>query len=246
MDRVLFLGMNGARQAQHAQSTSANNLANVSTNGFKADLAQFRSMPVYGAGQPSRVYAMAERPGFEWSQGRIEQTGRALDVAIQGEGFIAVQSETGEEAYTRAGSLQVGSDGLLTDRSGRIVLGDGGPITIPQAQSIEIGGDGTVSVQPIGEGPAVLAEVGRIRLVNPDREALRKGEDGLFRLEGGEAAPADAEVRMISGALESSNVNAVEEMVNLIDQSRTFEMQVKLMNEAKENDAATDRLMRMA
>lgn len=246
MDRMLFVLGSGAKEIQNAQAVNANNLANVATGGFKADLAQFRSMQVFGPGAPSRVYAMAENPSVDMAYGRVSPTGRELDVAIQGDGFIAVQTQTGEEAYTRAGNLRVASDGVLTDSAGRLVLGNGGPITVPQSQHIEISIDGTVSVQPVGQAPSVLAEIGRIKLVKPDSTEFNKGADGLFHLKDGGTAPADASVKVIAGALESSNVNAVESMVNMIELARSYEMQIKMIGEAKGNDEATDRLMRMA
>ncbi len=247
MDRMLYLAMNSAKQTMLAQATTTNNLANVSTTGFKADLEQFRSMPVYGQGMPSRVYAMSERPGVDFKPGPIATTGRDLDMAIQGEGWLAVQSPDGSEAYTRAGDLRLDANGLLTTGAGHPVLGNNGaPIVIPPADTIQIGDDGTISIRPVGQAPNVLAEVERIKLVNPEAVSLTKGEDGLIRLKEGGIAPADASVKLISGALEGSNVSSVDAMVKMIELQRQYEMQVKMMSTAKDNDAASNKLLQMA
>ena len=247
MDRMLFLAMNGASQIMQAQATAANNLANVSTTGFKEDLAQFRSMPVFGLGMPSRVYAMTERPGVDLSAGAHNQTGRELDMAISGNGWFAVQGTDGNEAYTRAGDLHISSAGLLVNGAGHPIIGSSGaPIAIPPYEKIEIGADGTITIRPIGQQANVLAQVDRIKLVNPDPANLTKGADGLIHTEDGSVAPADASVQVVSGVLENSNVNAVDEMVRIIELARQYETQVKMMNAAKENETSSDRLIQMA
>ncbi len=247
MDRMLYIGMNGAKQIMQAQAVNTNNLANASTTGFKADLQQFRSMPVFGPGMPSRAYAMTERPASDLSSGTIRSTGRELDVAVQGKGWIAVQSPGGSEAYTRAGDLRLDSTGLLVTGSGLPVIGSGGvPIVVPQAEKIEILGDGTISIRPVGQSPNTLAAVERIKLVNPDLAEMQKNEFGLMTLKGGGQAQPDATVQLVSGSLEASNVNAVEAMVNMIELSRQYEMQVKMMSAAKENEDHTTSMMRLA
>lgn len=247
MDRMLYLSMTGASQIMQAQAITTNNLANVSTTGFKADLAQFRSMPVFGDGMPSRVYAMTERPGTDLSAGAHNHTGRELDMAVRGDGWIAVQAPDGGEAYTRAGDLHISSAGLLVNGAGHPIIGDnGGPIAIPPFEKIDIGTDGTITIRPLGQQANVLAQVERIKLVVPGAEQLTKGEDGLMRLKDGGALPPDASVQLVSGALESSNVSVVDSMVRIIELSRQYETQVKMMNAAKENDASSDRLMQLA
>lgn len=248
MDKMLYLAMSGAKQSMLAQSVNSNNLANATTTGFKQDLEQFRSMPVYGQGMPSRVYAMSERPSTDFSPGTFNTTGRDLDMAISGEGWLAVQAEDGTEAYTRAGDLRIDANGILTTGAGHPVIGNnGGPIVVPPAESIEIGSDGTISIRPVGQAPNVLAEVDRIKLVNPNPDEVTKGNNGLIRLkQQGEVAPADAAVRLVSGVLEGSNVNTVEAMVRMIELQRQYEMQVKMMSTAKENDASATALLRMA
>lgn len=247
MDRMLYLAMTGAKQTMVSQAVNTNNLANVSTTGFKADLEQFRSMPVFGPGMPSRVYAMAESPATDLTNGTFRTTGRELDVAIQGDGWIAVQAPDGTEAYTRAGDLHIDGSGLLTTGTGLPVIGtNGGPILVPENEKFEVGIDGTISVRPVGQAASALAEIDRIKLVNPPLETLSKAEYGLMVMEDGEAAPPDANIRIMSGMLETSNVNAVESMVNMIELSRQYEMQVKMMKTAEENDASATQMMRMS
>lgn len=245
MDRMLYVAMTGAKQTLVAQAANAHNLANVSTSGFRADLAAFRAMPVFGPGQATRVYAMAERPGIDFSAGVVSNTGRELDVAVHGEGWIAVQGRDGREAYTRAGDLRVTPNGQLTTGAGLPVLGNGGPIAIPQYEKLDIGADGTISIRATGQAAAALATVDRIKLVNLPVEELRKGEDGLMRLRDGREADADVRVQLISGSLEGSNVNAVDALVNMLTLQRQFEMQVKMMRTTEETDAAAAQVMRL-
>ncbi|MGD9385671.1 MAG: flagellar basal-body rod protein FlgF, partial [Thioalkalispiraceae bacterium] len=239
MDKVLYTAMSGAKQTMLAQSANSNNIANVSTPGFRADYAQFRSMPVYGPGLPTRVFAMTERSGTDLSVGSVNATGNGMDVAINGNGWIAVQAPDGSEAYTRAGNMRLTTEGLLVTGGGLPVMGDGGPITVPPVNRMEIGEDGTISVMPLGEQGNELNVVDRIKLVNPDKDLLYKGEDGLMHVKGGAEVEADANVKVVSGMLESSNVNIATALVNMIDLSRQFETQVKVMQEAEKNaDAA--------
>ncbi|MBR9869612.1 MAG: flagellar basal body rod protein FlgF [Gammaproteobacteria bacterium] len=247
MDKALYIGMSGAKQNMLAQRAHANNLANVNTTGFKKDFAQARSMPVFGEHHPTRAYAMTERPGTDLSAGALMDTGRKLDVAVEGDGWLAVQNNQGEEVFTRSGSLQVDVNGLVRMPSGELVLGNGGPVALPPFDDLLIGADGTVSVVPVGGPPDQLVEVDRLKLVNPPADALEKGLDGFIRRKPGQAIggvePADANMRVATGFLESSNVNAVEEMISNLQLSRQYEMQVKVMSTANENSEATARLL---
>lgn len=247
MDRALFLAMSGAKQNMQALQLRANNLANVSTTGFRADLAQARSMQAYGDGLPTRVFSMTERPGHNFQQGSVITTGRDLDVTIQGDGWMSVLDSTGKEGLTRNGNLKVDANGLLTSGSGHLVLGEtGAPITLPVPVSkIEIGGDGTISVVPQGAPADAIEVVDRIKLSRPDNQSLFKDVNGLFRSKNPNAAyEADAGVKLLTGAIEGSNVNAIGEMTSLIDLQRQFEMQVKMMSTAEELDKASDSLLR--
>lgn len=246
MDKSLFIAMSGASQNMLAQRAHANNLANVTTTGFRRDFEQARSMPVFGDGLATRAYAMTERPGTDLSSGTLIETGRELDVAAEGNAWIAVQAPDGSEAYTRAGSLNIDAFGILRTNTGMPVLGNGGPIAIPPADKIEIGVDGTISFRALGEAPNVLAEVDRIKLVNPDPTQMRKGEDGLMRVQGQAEQPADGAMRLVTGFLEGSNVNAVEEMTSMLALARQFELQVKMMRTVEENAQATDRILQVS
>ncbi|MBQ0833791.1 flagellar basal body rod protein FlgF [Marinobacter sp.] len=247
MDKALYIGMSGAKQNTLSQRAHANNLANVNTTGFKKDFAQARSMPVYGEHHPTRAYAMAERPGTDLSAGALMQTGRKMDISLQGDGWLAIQNNLGEEVFTRSGSLQIDVNGMVRLASGEMVLGNGGPVALPPFDNVQVGADGTVSIIPVGGPPDQLVEVDRLKLVNPPREALEKGLDGFIHRKPGEAVdggePADAALRVVSGFLESSNVNAVEEMISNLQLSRQYEMQVKVMRTANENSEAAARLL---
>lgn len=245
MDKLLYVAMTGASQTMLAQAANNNNLANASTTGFRADLSAFRAMPVFGPGAPSRVYAMAERPGTDFSYGSLLATGRDLDVAVKGEGWIAVQGPDGREGYTRAGDLRISVSGQLENGAGHLVLGNSGPIAIPPAEKIEIGADGTLSIQPVGQSATTLAVIDRIKLVKPPLQQLVKGSDGLMRMKDNSVLPPDAAVGVSAGTLEASNVNPVEAMVNMISLARQFEMQVKMMRTSQENDASAAQILRM-
>jgi len=246
MDRMLYVAMSGAKETALAQARNSQNLANASTTGFKASLDAFSSRPLSGPGHDTRTYAMTEDMRVDLSPGPLQATGRDLDVAVNGEGWIAVQGADGTEAYTRAGDLRVDSVGLLTTGTGLPVLGDGGPIAVPPFESLEIGTDGTISIRPLGQEANAMAQVDRIKLVNPDPAELVRGEDGLIRHALMEEQPADAQVTLVGGMLEASNVNTVEAMVKMIDLARHFEMQVKMMKTAEDNDAASASLLRMS
>ena len=244
MDRMLYVAMSGAKETLTAQANANNNLANASTTGFLSDLNQFRSMPVFGSGHPTRVYAMDERPTTDFDHGSIQYTGRDLDVAVKDGGWIAVQARDGAEAYSRRGDLRVDENGLLMTGNNLPVMGNGGPIALPPFEKIDIGVDGTVSIRPLGAAADQLAVIDRIKLAAPQFEDMEKGDDGLFRRTDGEDAEADPSRRVVSGALMSSNVNVVNEMVDMIELSRRFELQVKMMKTAEESAAAGASIVR--
>lgn len=246
MDRMLYVAMTGASQTMQAQAVNSHNLANASTPGFREDLLGFTNVEIEGPGFPTRVYGVLGPESFNQSPGPQLVTGNELDVAIDGEGWIAVQSATGSEAYTRAGNLRITPNGTLVTGAGLPVLGDSGaPIAIPQSEKIEIGIDGTISIRPIGQSPAALAVVDRIKLVRPEADGLVKGADGLVYTKNAQPALSDASVRLATGALEGSNVSSIDAMVNMITLSRQFEMQINLMRTAEENDEASAQLMQI-
>lgn len=245
MDRMLYVAMNGAKGTMMRQGTNNNNLANLNTTGFRADYDTFVSQTIEGPGHDTRSYSTYFSAGVSQTSGAIFTTGRDLDVAIQGEGFIAVQDADGGEAYTRAGDLTVGSGGMLQTQGGHIVLGNGGPIAIPPYTKLQIAEDGTISIQGVGQPASQLAEIDRIKLVTIDDPEMKKNLNGLIvPSEGVEAVP-DAAVKVTSGALETSNVNPVDSLVNMISLARQFEIQVKLMKAAEENEVASAKLLQM-
>ena len=246
MDGLLYVSMTGAREAQVAQAVTSHNLANASTHGFRATLAGATHAGLDGPGHAAaRAYAVTEGQGTDFTPGALMATGRDLDVAIEGEGWIAVQGPDGGERYTRAGDLRVDAFGLLTNGAGRPILGDGGPIALPPFETLEIAGDGTISIRPLGQDAAGLAVVERIRLVNPPAAELSRDLDGLMQLANGAIAEPSADVSLISGMLEGSNVNVIGSMVEMIQHARSFEMHVKMMSTAEQNDQASSQLMRL-
>ncbi len=245
MDKALYIGMSGASQTMRAQTVHAHNLANATTTGFRADLANASAMQLYGDGLPTRVYAMTQGSGSDFSQGPLQQTGNELDVAIKGEGWIAVQAADGSEAYTRAGNLQISPFGELLSGEGLPVLGNNGPVVLPPLEKLEIGSDGTISVRELGQGAEVMAVLDRVKLVNPASQDLGKGADGLFRRNDGAVEIADGNVQVLAGYQEGSNVNIVDAMVGMINLTRNYEMNIKLMQTAQENSEASARLLQI-
>ena len=240
MDRLIYTAMSGAKATMTRQDALANNLANATTPGFRADLSAFRAVPVRGDGLTTRVHSLEATAGFDAAQGPVTQTGRALDIAVKGAGWIAVQGLDGNEAYTRTGSLAVSADGTLQTPAGLAVMGDGGPIVIPQGAEVAIGSDGTVSAK-VGTTPPTT--MGTIKLVNPGPGELLKGVDGLMRMRGGDPAPADPLVKIVAGAVEGSNVNPVASMVGMIGAARQFEMQMKMMQTVESNEQRAAKLL---
>ncbi|WP_119353748.1 flagellar basal-body rod protein FlgF [Azohydromonas sediminis] len=238
MDRMIYLAMSGAKATMQRQEVLAHNLANVSTPGFRAELAAFRAVPVRGDGASTRVYALESTVGYNPDPGAVQPTGRPLDIAMKGNAWLAVQALDGTEAYTRAGALDLDAEGNLVTKNGHPVIGDGGPITVPAGTRVSIAPDGTVSAS---RDDGTSAVVGRLKLVTPEAP-LQRGADGLFRAAGGEL-PADANARVQDGALEGSNVSAVETMVAMITAARQFEHQMKMLQTAERQEQQAMRLL---
>ena len=242
MDRMIYVAMTGARHALEAQATVAHNLANLNSSGFRAQMNALRAVHLFGDGMPTRSYVVDSTVGSDFRPGTIQQSGRALDVAIMGKGFLAVQLPGGGEGYTRAGGLRIGEGGILESPQGLPVLGDGGTITIPPEVNVTIAKDGTISGTPAsGRGPATV--IGRLKLVDPPENALIRGDEGLFRMAAGAEAPADASVVVAPGAIEGSNVNAVENLISMISHARIFETHMKLLQSAESNDRQANQLL---
>lgn len=241
MDRALYIAMTGAKQVTLQHASVANNLANINTQGYKAQENLFRALPVQGDGAKTRAFVVESTPVSDLSQGPLQQTGSAFDVAIRGAGWLAVQTPDGQEAYTRMGKLQISADGQLQTANGLNVIGDGGPIAVPVDQIVTIGEDGTVST--VLPGQAAVTTAGRLKLVNPQAADLVRGEDGLFRQRSGNPAPVDANVRLATGVLEASNVNPAKSLVSMIELSRQFDLQMRVVRAVDENDRSATKIL---
>lgn len=240
MDRMIYLSMSGAKAAMQRQDVLAHNLANASTTGFREELAAFRAVPVRGDGASTRVYSLETTVGYKAESGAVQPTGRNLDVAMKGNSWLSVQGLDGTEAYTRAGALQVNTEGLLVTYNGLQVMGDGGPITVPARSEVQIAPDGTVTATTSGGRPQ---NIGKLKLVTPETEGqLARSADGLFRSAAGDLPP-DPNARLQDGALEGSNVSPVETMVAMISAARQFEHQMKLMQTAERQEQTAQKLL---
>lgn len=245
MDRLIHTSLSAMRGAMARQTTIANNLANANTVGFRAEIASQRPLWLRGGEFQGRAPASEEVVNADMKAGALVQTGRDLDVAMQGDSMLAVQADDGEEAYTRRGDLMIAPSGLLTTGDGVPVLGDGGPLTLPPADKIMIGADGKISIVPEGGDPTQMQEVGQLKITSPKGSEIVKGLDGLFRVRGGGTLPSDPDARVTQGALEQSNVNTSDALVQMIEASRSWETQIKLLTTAKELDSSTTDLMRL-
>ena len=242
MDRLIYTAMTGAKGTMDQQAAVAHNLANATSTGFRAELHKLRAVEVQTEAMRTRAFTVDASVANNFEQGALQHTGRAYDVALAGKGWLAVQMPDGSEAYTRNGSLDVSANGILQTHDGKPVLGDGGPITIPPDNEISIGADGSISAsQP--DQPGVVNVVAQLKLVNPPEADLVRGDDGLFRVRGGAPAQADPNVRVAGGYLEGSNVNVVDQMVQMISLSRQFEMQTRMLSTAEQNDRAAAQVL---
>jgi flagellar basal-body rod protein FlgF len=246
MDRMIYTAMTGAKHILDQQATTSHNLANATSTGFKAQVDSFRAVPIIGQGLPTRAFVVDATVGADFNPGAIQHTGRELDVAVQGDGWLTVQRPDGSEGYTRNGSLKVSENGVLQTANGLTVMGDGGPISIPPDVAITIAKDGTISSVSNNTLPGPSSVIGRLKLVNPAEADLTRSAEGLFVTKNGQPAEVDANVNVVGGALESSNVNVVDAMVNMISLARQFEMQMKLVQSAENNANKASQLFNMS
>lgn len=242
MDRLIYTAMSGAGAAANRQAVLSNNLANVTTNGFRAQLETYRAVPLNGEGASTRVFAVEASAGFLDKPGQAQQTNRALDAMTTDKSWFAVQGLDGNEAYTRNGSFEVAADGTLMTATGHIVLSSGGaPITVPPGADVTLSNDGSISAKVPGQPISVL---GKLKQVTPTSEdPLKRGDDGLFRSYSGNPLDNDDAARLHVGVLEGSNVNAIETMVGMIQTARQFEAQTRLLSSAEANDRAAAQLL---
>ncbi|MEH3106325.1 MAG: flagellar basal body rod protein FlgF [Sphingomonas fennica] len=253
MDRLIYSSLSAMRGLMAKQTTTASNLANVNTTGFRGEMAVATPTWLTGRGGPAAAQGMIGRADMaegvldaDMAEGAVSETGRPLDIALEGDALVTVQPAEGGEAYTRRGDLSVNEAGLLTNGDGVPVLGEGGPITLPPADKIQIDPTGVIWIAPVGSDPAQpLQQVDRLKLVSSAGSRIAKGLDGLFRVEAGGTLPSDPDARLRSGALEGSNVNASKALVDMIGASRDWEMQVKMLTTAQDLDKASADLMRL-
>jgi flagellar basal-body rod protein FlgF len=245
MDRLIYTSLSAMRGAMSRQAATANNLANVNTAGFRGEIAAAQAVWLKGGELQPRALSSEQIMGADMRQGAVTETGRSLDIAIEGDALLAVQAPNGEEGYTRRGDLQQSDSGLLTTGDGNPVYGEQGPITLPPAESIKIDRDGSIWVVPLGGDPNQPQLVDRLKLASPTGSNVLKGLDGLFRVEGGGALPSDPSARVTSGSLEGSNVEATSALVEMIEASRAWETQMKLISTAREMDTSAADLMRL-
>lgn len=247
MDRSLYISMSGAKETMNALAIHGNNLANANKTAFKASFEQARSMQAYGAGLPTRVFALAEEPGQNFESGTLQITGRDLDVAVQGDGWLVVESQLGDQAMTRSGGLNINSEGYLVDARGNQVLNtQSNPIYVPMpVEKLSIRKDGMIEIRPAGAPPEAIEELAQLKLANPDVKEMMRGQDGLFRRTDGKDPEENSQVTLQSGSLEASNVNLSSELTSLINLQRQFEMQIKMMKKAEEMDKASESLLRV-
>ena len=245
MDRLIYTSLTAMRGSMSRQTAIANNLANAQTPGFRADIANAQSLWLDGSGLDARAMASEEVLGADMRAGTVTQTGRDLDIAMQGDALLVVQAENGEEAYTRRGDLQISPSGLLTTGDGHPVQGGQGPVTIPPADAISIDQEGRVWVVPQGGDPENPQEVDRLRLATPTGSEIAKGLDGLFRVKGEGILPDDPEARLLTRSLEGSNVTATSALVEMIEASRSWDTQLKMISDVRDMDSATANLMQL-
>jgi flagellar basal-body rod protein FlgF len=245
MDRLIYTAYSGMRGSLSAQSAIANNLANANTIGFRADRTAFEALTLKGPTIEARAPSSMEVKDADMAAGAVVQTGRSLDVAIDGNAMMAVQADDGSEGYTRRGDLMVSPSGLLQTGDGHLVLGNGGPISIPASSSVTITPDGSVQIVAPGSDPKAPETVDRIKLVSPAGTQIAKAVDGLFRVVGDGVLPGDLDARVTTGALEQSNVNSAQMLVEMIQNQRSFDMRTKLLTTAKDLDEGGAALMRI-
>ncbi|MBS6032751.1 MULTISPECIES: flagellar basal body rod protein FlgF [Pantoea] len=251
MDHAIYTAMGAASQTLDQQAVTASNLANASTPGFRAQLNALRAVPVNGWSLPTRTLVTASTPGADMSQGSMDYTERPLDVAVQQDGWLAVRTADGSEAYTRNGNMQISPNGTLTIQ-GNPVMGDGGPIVIPQGSEITIAADGSITGLNAGDAPNATVQLGKLKLVRATGQELQRSDDGMFRPTAatqntrGAALQADATMQVMPGVLEGSNVKPVETMVDMIANARRFEMQMKVITNVDENEQKANQLLNMS
>lgn len=246
MDELIYTAMTSGKHTMAQLATITHNLANIGTDGFKAQMDTFRAVSKVGTDLPVQTFVVNSTVGADFSPGVTRKTGRDLDVAVQGSGWLVVTGADGKEAYTRSGSLKTNENGLLQTQNGFNVVGTAGYITIPPDETVTISRDGTISSIPMTNQIANSNLIGQLKLVNPPANTLVRGADGLFRTNDGSQPDADPNVTVVGGSIENSNVNAVESLVSMISLSRAFDMHMQMLADAKTNDAKASTILDIA
>lgn len=246
MDKLIYTAMTSGKHTMSQLDTVTHNLANINTDGFKAQMDSFRAVPKISTDLPVQTFVVNSTTGADFTPGVTHETGRDLDVAVQGKGWLVVQGKDGKEAYTRAGSLKTDQNGLLQTQTGLTVVGQSGDITIPPDVTVTIAKDGTVATIPVGNNVANGTLIGQLKLVNPPENTLVRGEDGLFRTNDGTQPDADPNVNLVSGSVESSNVNSVDSLVTMISLARQFDIHMQMLTDAQTNDAKASSVMALS
>ena len=250
INRYAYTSMTGATATTQQLAVTSNNLANSLTPGFREAISAFRAVPLKGDGEPfagngadTRVFSVESTPGSNFSGGQIQTTSNPLDAAIKGDGFFVVRRPDGKEAYTRAGKLMVNDQGVLSIGKDIPVVGEGGSINIPTGSTMQIAEDGAIYTQV--PGTQYLNQVGKLKLVNPNTNNLVRADDGLFDLPGEQAA-SDPRVKVVQGAYELSNVNPTLAMVQMIGQSRLFDLNSRSISSADQNARSATTLLSLS
>nr|WP_281392655.1 flagellar basal body rod protein FlgF [Sphingomonas abaci] len=244
---MVYTAATGLRAHMAAQAAIANNMANGSTTGFRADRVVFDRIELKGgpAQIAARMPTAEEVTDADRTAGAIQQTGRPLDVAVSGDAWIAVQAADGQEAYTRRGDLEIAPSGVLQTGDGHIVMGQSGPITLPPASSVSIGADGSITIVPQGADATQTQIVDKLKLASAKGTDTVKGLDNLLYVRGGGTLPEDLDARVQGGALEGSNVNMTQALVDMIENQRSYEVTANLMKSAKDMDESSTSLLRL-
>ncbi|KIS42132.1 flagellar basal body rod protein FlgF [Kosakonia radicincitans] len=245
MDRAIYTAMGAANAALNRQAVTANNLANTSTNGFRAQIAAYRAIPVHGPSVETRTMVAASTPWSDDTMGAINPTGRDLDVALPQNGWLAVQLPDGSEGYTKDGNIEVDAEGTLRVR-GMPLMGDGGVVTVPPQAKLTIAPDGTITALGAGDEPTAVAQVGRLKMVNASPALLKNGDDGLFHIADPTTPatlPADANLKLMPGMLEGSNASPMKSMVEMIATARGFDMNMKVITTVDDNEKSANQLL---
>ena len=254
MDRLIYTAVSGMNASMLRQRMIASNMANAQTIGFRAETMQFTPQtltnPQDGASLEVRSMTSGVVRGATMKAGPLTQTGRELDLAMAGDALLTVQSPDGGEAYTRRGDLSVSASGLVQNGDGRPVIGENGPVTVPLGSRIAIAPDGSVMASNPQAPDQPPIKIERLKLANWRGSLIEKDLTGLFRVPAANGVsgvlPLDEDARVQVGALEQSNVDPSQVLVEMLEAQRLYDMRTKLVATAKQLDESGAQLMRIS